>query len=31
MRHAIRYTEHIEDIWEHRAAIITKAIGDAFS
>lgn len=30
LRDAIRFTEHAEDIWEHRAAIITMAIGDAF-
>lgn len=31
LRHAICYNEHIEDIWEHRASVITKGIADAFS
>lgn len=30
-RHAIKYNEYAEDLWEHRASIITKAIADAFS
>ena len=29
-RNAVRYNEHSEDIIEHRAAIISKGIGDAF-
>lgn len=30
MRDAVRYSEHAEEIWEHRSAVITKAIADAF-
>lgn len=30
MRYALEYHRHSEKIWEHRAAVITKAVGDAF-
>lgn len=29
-RHALTYNEHSEAVLEHRAALITKAIADAF-
>lgn len=30
VRNALRFNKHSEDIWEHRAQIISKAIADAF-
>ena len=28
-RHALRYNQHSEDLWETRIAFISKAIGNA--
>lgn len=29
-RHAVQYNQRSETLWEHRAAVITKGIADAF-
>lgn len=31
LRHGLTYMDYSEDLWEHRKAIITEALSEAFS